>query len=96
MSLRPDSNGYLHVCDHAGLVCDIADIARRLMINYDSRWRRSQLPVLMAAILNFGSRPTSDIVDSVISESGMAENTGVDVGIEAPCLTVQKLFSLPV
>ena len=29
ISLRPDSNGYTHICDHAGLVCDTADIARR-------------------------------------------------------------------
>ena len=27
MSLRPDSNGYPDICDHAGLVCDTADIA---------------------------------------------------------------------
>ena len=30
----------------------------------------------MAAIMNFGSRPTSDNVDRVISESGMVENIG--------------------
>ena len=37
------------------------------------------LSVSMAVILNFGSRPTSDNVDIVISESGMAENIGIDV-----------------
>ena len=34
------------------------------------------IPVLATAILNFGSA-TSGSVDSVISESGMAENMGV-------------------
>ncbi len=28
MGLRPDSNDHPHVYDHAGLVCDTADIAR--------------------------------------------------------------------
>ncbi len=51
---------------------------------------------LVAAILNFASRPTSDNVDSVISESGMAENMGVEVGIAMPSLPVEKLFRLPV
>ncbi len=54
------------------------------------------LPVSMAAILNFRSRPTSDNVDRVISESGMVENMGVEVGIATPSLTVEKLFPLPV
>ncbi len=54
------------------------------------------LPVSMAAILNFGSRPTSDNVDRVISESGMVENMGIEVGIATPSLTVEKLFPLPV
>ena len=52
-------------------------------------------PVSMAAILNFGSRPTSDKVDRVTSMSGMVENMGVEVGIAALSLTVQKLFPLP-
>ena len=47
-------------------------------------------------VLNFGSRPTSDYVDRVISESGMVENMGVGVRIETPSLTVEKLFPLPV
>jgi hypothetical protein len=50
----------------------------------------------MAAILNFGSRPTSDNVDKVISVSGMVENMGVEVEIATPSLTVEKLFPLPV
>jgi hypothetical protein len=50
----------------------------------------------MAAILNFGSRPTSDNVDKVISVSGMVENIGVEVEIATPSLTVAKLFPLPV
>jgi len=43
-----------------------------------------------------GSRPTSDNVGRVISESGIAEITGVEVGIATPSLTVEKLFPLPV
>ncbi len=39
--------------------------------------------VSMAAILNFGSGPTSDKFDRVISKAGMFENMGVDVGIAA-------------
>jgi len=50
----------------------------------------------MAAILNFGSWPTSDQVDRTISMSGLVENMGVEVEIVAPSLTVEKLFSLPV
>jgi hypothetical protein len=50
----------------------------------------------MAAILNFGSRPTSGNVENVISELSMADNMGVEVGIAAPSLTVQKLFPRPV
>ncbi len=50
----------------------------------------------MDATLNFGSQPTSDNVDSVIPESGTADNMGVKVVIAAPSPTVQKLFPLPV
>ncbi len=35
-------------------------------------------------------------VGSGISESGMAENMGVEVEIAAPSVTVEKLFQLPV
>ena len=38
----------------------------------------------------------SDNVDSIIFKSGMAENMGIEVGIAAPSLAVQKLFPLPV
>ena len=57
---------------------------------------RPPLPVSMAAILNFGNRPTSDNVNRVIYELGMVENMGVEVGIATPSLTVEKLFPLPV
>ena len=50
----------------------------------------------MAAILNFGSRKTSDNVGGDIVKSGMVNNVGVAVGIAAPSLAVQKLFPLPV
>jgi len=50
----------------------------------------------MAAILNFSSRPTSDKVDRVKFMSGMVENMGVEVGIAAPSITIEKLFPLPV
>ncbi len=59
-------------------------------------------PVLVDAILIFGShqrlqcRTTSGSVGSSISESGMAENMGVEVEIAAPSVTGQKLFLLPV
>ena len=51
---------------------------------------------MVAAILNFGSRPTSDEVDKVIFMSDMVENMGIEVGIAAPSITVEKLFPLPV
>ncbi len=38
----------------------------------------------MAAILNFGSQPTSDNVVRVIYELGMVENMGVEVEIATP------------
>jgi hypothetical protein len=37
----------------------------------------------------------SGSVDSSISESGMTENMGVEVGVAAPSITGQKLFQLP-
>ncbi len=50
----------------------------------------------MAAILNFGSRATSDKIDKAISMSGMVENIGVEVGIAAPPIIVAELFPLRV
>jgi len=53
----------------------------RTLASYrNSRWR---LPILvsMAAILNFGSQPTSDKDDRVISKSAMFENMGLKVEI---------------
>ncbi len=44
----------------------------------------------------FGRRPTSENVDSVIPKSGLADNVGVEVEIATPFLTVEKLFPLPV
>ena len=32
LSLRPDPNGYPHICDHAKLVSGTADIARRWLV----------------------------------------------------------------
>ncbi len=46
--------------------------------------------------MNFGCRPTSDHVVSVISESGMVKNVGVAVGFVSPYVSVQTLFPLPV
>jgi hypothetical protein len=51
---------------------------------------------LLTAILNFGSRKTSDNVRSDIVRSGIIENVGVAVEIAAPSLAVQTLFPLPV
>ncbi len=56
------------------------------------------LPVLVAAILNFGCRPLSDHVVSAISESGVVGNVGVAVGTASPSPSVHKsylCFSLP-
>jgi len=36
------------------------------------------------------------LTESFISESGMVDNIGVDVGIATPSLTVEKIFPLPV
>ena len=49
------------------------------------------LPVLVAAILNFGCRPVSGHVVSSISESGVVENVGVALGTASPSPSVQKL-----
>ena len=55
----------------------------------------------MAAILNAVDdrlHEMSGDVGSIISELAMAENInmGVEVGIAAPSITVEKLFPLPV
>ncbi len=51
---------------------------------------------LMSAILNFGSRPTSDNVGSVTSELGMVENVWVAVGISLISLSIRQTRVLPV
>ncbi len=50
------------------------------------------LPVLVAAIVNFGRRSISRDVVSAISESVMVENVGAAVGIASLSRSVQKLF----
>ena len=94
MSLRPDCNGNPYICDSSGLVCDTADINRRWLVTGIQDGGRTS--GFNGALLNFGIRSTSDNVDRVISESGMVENMGVEVGIATPSLTVEKLFPLPV
>ncbi len=54
------------------------------------------LPVLVAAILNFGCRPLSNHVVSAISESGEVENMGVAVETASKSISVQTLLLLPV
>ena len=48
------------------------------------------LPVLLAAILNFGSLPSSTSVSSVESKSGVVENLGTAYGITLQTTAVQK------
>jgi hypothetical protein len=33
IGLQPDSHGYTHICDQAGLICDTVDIARRWLVS---------------------------------------------------------------
>ena len=64
------------------------------------------LPVLLAAILNFGSlssstnvdqrRPTSGSVLRVKSKSGVVDNVEEAIGIASQSTTVEKLFPVPV
>ena len=64
------------------------------------------LPVLLAAISNFGSpplstnvdqrRPTSGSVLNVKSKSGVVENVRAAFGIVSQSTTIQKLFPVPV
>ena len=64
------------------------------------------LPVLLAAILNFGSlssstnvdqrRPTLGSVLRVKSKSGVVDNVEEAFGIASQSTAVEKLFSLPV
>ena len=54
------------------------------------------LPVFFAAILCSRCRPTSEVVGSDTSESGLVENVGAAVEIASPSLSVQKLFPFPV
>ena len=64
------------------------------------------LPVLLAAILNFGSlssstnvdqrRPTSGSVLRVKSKSGVVDNVEEAFGIASQSTTVEKLFPVPV
>ncbi len=65
-------------------------------------WSRAQsfvhllfpFPVSMDDILIFGSRSTAGNVASSVSESGMAENMGIEVEIAS--VTGKRLFPLPV
>jgi len=70
---RRDSNFHSFIFGHTGLGYDTVDTVLR----HGNSRRRIPLPVSMAALLNVGSRPTSDNVNRVISESGMVENEGV-------------------
>ncbi len=64
------------------------------------------LPVSLAAILNFGSLPSSSNVDQrhptsadvlgVMSKSAIVENLEAAVGIASQSITAQKLFPVPV
>ncbi len=54
------------------------------------------LPVTKPAILSPGCRPMSGNADSVIFESGVAENVGVAFEIASLSVTIQKLPLLPV
>ena len=64
------------------------------------------LPVLLAAILNFGSlssstnvgqrRPASGSVMHVKSKSGVVDNVEEAIGIASQSTTVEKLFPVPV
>ncbi len=64
------------------------------------------LPVSLAAILNFGSLPSSANVDQrlptpadvldIMSKSAMVENLEAAVGIASQSPTVKKLFPVPV
>ena len=64
------------------------------------------LPVLLAAILNFGSlssstnvgqrRPASGSVMRVKSKSGVVDNVEEAIGIASQSTTVEKLFPVPV
>ena len=51
------------------------------------------LPVLMAAILNFGCRPVSDHVLSATSESGVVDNVGVAVETASPSFSSKVIFA---
>ena len=88
ISLRPDSNGYTHICDHAGLACDTADIARR--------W-------LVSGIQDGGHHFRISVVGrrrKMSTESYprrvYGRKYGVEVRIAAPSLTVEKLFPIPI
>ncbi len=54
------------------------------------------LPVLGAAILNFGCPPTSDHVVNATSESGVVESVRVAAETASKSISVQKLFLVPV
>ena len=46
---------------------------------------------LQSAILNYGSRPTSDNVGNVTGDSGVIENAGVAVGISVPSHSIPEI-----
>ena len=81
------------VISESGMVENVG-VAAGTASKYISVQKLFLLPVLVAAILNFGCRPMSDHVVSAISESGVVENVGVALGTASPSPSVQKL-SLP-
>ena len=88
MSLRPDSNGYPHICDHAGLVCDTADIARRWLVSgIQDGGHHFRISVV-------GRRRKMSTESYIRDRYG--QKYGVEVGIAAPSLTVEKLFPIPI
>ena len=79
----------------SGMVKNVG-LAVGIASKYVSVQKLFLLPVLMAAILNFGCRPLSDHVVSAISESGVVENVGVAAETALKYVSVQKLFLLQV
>ena len=85
----------LHLRPCRTVVCETADADRRWLVSgiqygghhFRFRWPPSWISVVLT---------TSDKVDRIISMSGMVENMGVEVGIAAPSITVEKWFPLPV
>ena len=94
---RSDSNGYLHIFDHAELIYGTADTARHRKLKCRPQNRSWKPEMEITYVPECRGRPLLGNIGYVMDYSGKAEKIwGIAVKIASTSLSVQKLFLRPV